>query len=81
MNPAILWNDQPVQKALDTCYLVRNVNLPLTDEFIAKHLKTSHFVENNNYLTPELKDKPTRLTVRRRQPIYRDRHRVYFSDG
>jgi hypothetical protein len=60
MNPAIIWNDEMIKrfkKRLDTYYLVRNVNLPLSDEFIQKHLKTSHFVENNNYLTPELRAK------------------------
>lgn len=58
MNPAIIWNDNMIKnfkKRLDTYYLVRNVNLPLTDEFIQKHLKSLHFVENNNYLTPELR--------------------------
>jgi hypothetical protein len=60
MNPAIIWNDDMIKtfkKRLDTYYLVRNVNLPLSDEFIQKHLKSSHFVENNNYLTPELRKK------------------------
>lgn len=60
MNPAIMWNDDMIttfKKRLDAYYLVRNVNLPLSDEFIQKHLKSLHFVENNNYLTPELRAK------------------------
>src|SRR5689334_8011977 len=37
MNASILWNGDMIKtfkKRLDTYYLVRNVNLPLTDEFI-----------------------------------------------
>jgi hypothetical protein len=60
MNSSIEWNDDLIStftKRLDTYYLVRNINLPLTEEFILKHLKKSHFVADNIHLTPELKNK------------------------
>lgn len=59
-NPSIIWTEELIdtfKKRLDWYYLGRNINLPITEEFIQKYLKNIFIVENNKFLTNEIKSK------------------------
>lgn len=57
-NESITWNTDLIKrfkKRLDWYYLSRNVNLPISVEFINEHRKNILIIETNNFLTAELK--------------------------
>jgi hypothetical protein len=59
-NPSIVWTEELIdmfKKRLDWYYLGRNINLPLSEKFIQKYLKNIFIIENNKFLTSEIKNK------------------------
>lgn len=57
-NPKITWSKELIKrfnKRIDWYYLSRNINLPISKEFIDEHRKDLFIIENNNFLTEELK--------------------------